>query len=68
MWLRVRRPPNTLIYASGYAVRTIAASNWTREDVELRVPPDALSLSYGIALVGEGEASIDGVEITALDR
>jgi hypothetical protein len=31
------------------------------------VPHDAASLSYGLVLSGEGEASIDGVELVVID-
>jgi erythromycin esterase len=66
LWLRVRRPLQNLSFNSGIASRAIVAPRWVREEIEIVVPADAVSLSYGLALVGEGEASIDGVELTVI--
>jgi erythromycin esterase len=42
-----------------------AASSWQRQELTLKVPDDADTLAYGLALVGGGEARLDEVSVRA---
>jgi erythromycin esterase len=65
LWLRANRPDEFLFTPDG-SVRHSSPTRsgaWTPMMVEAVVPADAVSVSFGLSLVGEGKASIDAVRV-----
>jgi erythromycin esterase len=68
LWLRAIRPDEFYFtpdggLQEGHSTRSRA---WVPVAVELQVPPDAVSIDFGFALVGDGSASIDAVRLEVL--
>jgi len=62
IWLRIDAADGDTVGFDNMDDRPIAGtSDWTRFDVVVDVPPDAVRLAYGILLIGEGHAWIDDV-------
>ena len=65
LWLRTVRPGQFMFAADGNVrrSRSTRARAWTPMEIEADVPADAASVGFGLALVGDGNASIDAVRL-----
>lgn len=65
LWLRVRRRGFGPDAVAAFERLPVAAGGWRELEIVARVPPDAATLAYGLALVGHGRAGLDAVSIAA---
>lgn len=65
LWLRVRRQGFGPGAVAAFEYLAVAAGGWREREIVVRVPPDAATLDYGLALVGHGRAGLDAVSVTA---
>ena len=65
LWLGSVRPDQFMFAPDGNVRRgrPTTASAWTSIELEAAIPADAVSLGYGLALVGNGRAWIDAVSL-----
>ena len=68
LWLRTVRPDQSMFAADGNVrrSRSTRARAWTPMEIEADVPADAVSVGFGLALVGDGNASIDAVRLEVM--
>jgi hypothetical protein len=68
LWVRTVRPDQFMFAADGNVrgSRPTTARAWTALELEVDVPADAVSLRYGLALVGNGRAWIDAANLAVM--
>lgn len=65
IWLRADGSSGVLKYTS--SARLLRPADG-RINVDLRIPPDAVRLAFGVTLAGSGEATVDGLRLTQSNR
>ena len=71
LWLRVRKPgfgPAAVAFHDNMADRPITAREWREYEIVGEVPDDAETIDYGLALVGDGRASLDSVSLGVVEE
>jgi hypothetical protein len=71
LWLRVSRPgfgPQAQGFYHNMADSPITASEWRDYEIAGEIAADAETISYGLALVGEGRAWLDAVTVEITDK
>lgn len=68
LWVRVDRPGGTIGFFENMMDRSVRATEWTPVEITADVADDATSLSFGLLLLGDGEALIDDVSIVAGEK
>jgi erythromycin esterase len=71
LWLRVTKKyymPESLLFYDNMADRPITNRDWCDYEIIGEVPPDAETIGYGIALVGDGQAWFDSVSIEVVEE
>jgi erythromycin esterase len=65
LWLSAARPDEFMSAADGNVrrARAISVSAWAPMEIEVDIPTDAVSVGFGLALVGDGTAGIDAVRL-----
>jgi C-terminal processing protease CtpA/Prc len=68
LWVRVDRPGGTIGFFDNMMDRSVRSTDWTPVEINADVADDATSLSFGLLLLGDGEALIDDVSIVAGEK
>ena len=61
VFMRIENEDGTFLLYDGNVSPIFGNTEWTRKFVVLEVPPDAYSISFGLAVTGPGEGGVDDV-------
>lgn len=68
MWMRVDGKDNKVMAFDNMQNRSLNGSNdWSKYTIVLDVPPESISISYGVLVVGTGTVWIDAVEFKSVE-
>ena len=65
LWLRVDRPGGQMGFFNNMGDRPITSSQWAYYEIDGRVADDAVSVNFGMLMVGSGKAYLDDVNLKA---
>jgi hypothetical protein len=69
LWMRVDGPTNEgLAFDNMEGRRIQGTSDWTRMQVVLDVPEQAIAIAFGLLLIGQGNAWVDHVALATVSR
>lgn len=71
LWLRAwgsGSGPGAVLLSDGMEDRPIVSGEWREYTLEGEVPKGALSINYGLALVGEGTGWLDAISLESVGR
>jgi hypothetical protein len=70
LWMRVDGPErrSPLAFDNMQDRALSGTTEWTRGEIVLDVPPEAVTINFGLLLEGEGQVWVDDIEIIAVGR
>lgn len=68
LWMRVSNEDGTARADYMLTRPVVAGTEWTQYSVVLDVPSNAVGITFGLALVGAGQAWLDDVSLTVVGR